>query len=138
MNAYHKWLGITEAQPDHYRLLGIDRFESDPEVISNAADRQMVYLRTLRNPEAEEILNEVAAARICLLDPVLNLPQPCELDPILAEVVEEPEGHRPQYELAGPHQPISFWRVLAAVLLIAAIAGAIWLNVWLLCSIRAG
>lgn len=31
---YHRWLGIPpKHQPaDHYRLLGIDRFEDDPEV----------------------------------------------------------------------------------------------------------
>ena len=37
---YHEWLGIRpEEHPvDHYRLLGIARFESDAAVISNAAD----------------------------------------------------------------------------------------------------
>jgi len=45
---YRKWLGIPpeEQPPDHYRLLGIARFESDPDVISNAADRQMVHVRS--------------------------------------------------------------------------------------------
>ena len=39
IDPYHKWLGISpkDQPPDHYRLLGIDRFESDPEVISSAA-----------------------------------------------------------------------------------------------------
>ena len=34
---YHKWLGIPpQDQPPHYyRLLGIELFESDPDVISN-------------------------------------------------------------------------------------------------------
>ncbi|HYW79033.1 MAG TPA: putative Ig domain-containing protein, partial [Thermoguttaceae bacterium] len=66
---YRKLLGITEASPDHYRLLGIDRFEADVDAISNAADRQMIYLRTMRNADAEKLLNEVAAARVCLLNP---------------------------------------------------------------------
>jgi len=34
---YHKLLGITDDAPDHYRLLGVDRFERDTDVISNAA-----------------------------------------------------------------------------------------------------
>ena len=40
---YLKWLGIPpKDQPaHHYRLLGIEAFESDPEVISNAADQRM-------------------------------------------------------------------------------------------------
>jgi hypothetical protein len=45
-NPYHKWLGISlkEQPPNHYRQLGIDVFESDPEVIEAAADRQMAYI----------------------------------------------------------------------------------------------
>ena len=32
---YHKWLGIPpkDQPPNHYRLLGVDLFESDPDVI---------------------------------------------------------------------------------------------------------
>ena len=49
-DAYHKWLGISpEEQPaDHYRLLGLRRFESDPDVIDAAADRQMAHLKTYK------------------------------------------------------------------------------------------
>jgi hypothetical protein len=44
---YHKWLGIGPAEqpPSHYRLLGIPEFESDPQVIDAAADRQLTFLR---------------------------------------------------------------------------------------------
>ena len=37
---YHKWLGIPpkDQPPNHYRLLGIELFESDPEVIDMAAE----------------------------------------------------------------------------------------------------
>lgn len=71
---YHKLLGIrcTHSPPDHYRLLGIELFEDDPDVIETAADRQMVHLRTYRTGKyaasAERLLNEVATARLCLLD----------------------------------------------------------------------
>ncbi|MCH8046291.1 MAG: hypothetical protein IID44_21495, partial [Planctomycetes bacterium] len=39
---YHSWLGIPPRHqpPNHYRLLGVQAFESDVEVIANAADRQ--------------------------------------------------------------------------------------------------
>lgn len=73
-DAYHRWLGIKpkDQPPHHYRLLGIDIYESDPEVIENAADQRMSHLRTLstgpRAAEAQRLLNEVAAARLCLLN----------------------------------------------------------------------
>ena len=69
----HKWLGIppSEQPPNHYRLLGITLFESDPEVIDAAADRQLAFLHGLANGEhaelAEEISNQVSRARIQLL-----------------------------------------------------------------------
>jgi len=74
-DAYRKWLGIPpqEQPPNHYRLLGIGLFESDPDVISNAADRQMVHVRSFQSGKHSElsqrILNELAVARVCLLDP---------------------------------------------------------------------
>ncbi|GAB6165688.1 hypothetical protein JCM19992_16880 [Thermostilla marina] len=72
---YHRWLGIPpdEQPPNYYRLLGIGLFESDVDVINNAAERQMVHLRRFQTgPHAalcQRLLNEVAAARICLTDP---------------------------------------------------------------------
>jgi hypothetical protein len=72
---YYRWLGIPpEEQPaDHYRLLGVRRFETDPEVISNASDQRMAHLRTFasgkRGPESQRLLNEVSAATRTLLDP---------------------------------------------------------------------
>ncbi len=71
---YHKWLGIPpEEQPaSHYRLLGLRRFEGDLEVIESAADQRMLHLRTFqtgrRAAECQKLLNEVAAARVCLLN----------------------------------------------------------------------
>jgi len=72
---YHKWLGIPPAeQPsDHYRLLGISRFEADAHVIANAADRQMTHVRSFQlGPHAadsQRLLNELSVARFCLLTP---------------------------------------------------------------------
>ncbi|MBN2216973.1 MAG: hypothetical protein JW719_06325 [Pirellulales bacterium] len=74
-DVYYQWLGIppSEQPPDAYRLLGLRPRESDPEVIQNAADRQMLHLRTYQlgphAPLAEQLLNEVAAARLTLLNP---------------------------------------------------------------------
>ena len=71
---YLKWLGIRDPQrpPNHYRLLGLDLYENDVEVISMAADRQMAHVRTFQNGlhgvASQTILNEIAAARRCLLN----------------------------------------------------------------------
>ena len=73
---YHKWLGIPhqEQPPHHYRLLGINLFEGDPDVIESAANRQTAHVRTYcdgpHQEAAQQILDELAAARLCLLDPV--------------------------------------------------------------------
>ncbi len=70
---YHKWLGIPPAEqpPHHYRLLGIAVFESDPDVIEHAADRQMAHVRSLATGKyaqhTQKLLNELAAAKVCLL-----------------------------------------------------------------------
>jgi hypothetical protein len=72
---YHRWLGIPreEQPPDHYRLLGIQLFEGQADVIENAADRQMAFLRTFQTGPhgalSQKLLNQVAAAKICLLNP---------------------------------------------------------------------
>ncbi len=72
---YHKWLGIPpEEQPaNHYRLLGIQMFESDPDVIESAAMRQITHVRSFaigkHGELSQAILNEVTAAKLCLLLP---------------------------------------------------------------------
>ena len=72
---YRKWLGIPnwEQPPNHYRLLGINLFENDPDVIETAADRQMGHIRNYQGGKHSELsqrlLNELSAARLCLLTP---------------------------------------------------------------------
>lgn len=72
---YHKWLGIPPSQqpPTHYRLLGLEAFESDRDVIDAAANQRTSYLQDLAAGEhgaaSQKVLNEVAAARRCLLNP---------------------------------------------------------------------
>jgi hypothetical protein len=73
-NGYHVWLGIppNEQPPNHYRLLGIAAFETDLDVIDHAADRQMAHVRTFQSGKhgalSQQILNELALARLCLLN----------------------------------------------------------------------
>ena len=120
---YRKWLGIPpqEQPPNHYRLLGIGLFETDFDVISNASDRQMFHVRTFQSgPYAEIaqfILNELAAARVCLLDP----PRKAEYDRWLQQMlaVQQPSpqpmmamppGVVPQFAAAAaPGAPAADW-----------------------------
>ena len=73
---YYKWLGIPpeEQPPNHYRLLGLSPFEGNRDAIDNAADRQMGHVRTFQagpqGADSQRLLNEIAAARVVLLDAV--------------------------------------------------------------------
>lgn len=73
-DAYHKWLGIppNEQPPDHYRLLGVRRFESDLDVIEHAADQRMAHIRSFQSGphamQSQRLLNELSAARRNLFD----------------------------------------------------------------------
>ncbi len=74
-DAYHKWLGIApkDQPPHHYRLLGIDLFEADGDVIASAADQRMAHVRSFQAGQhsalSQKLLNQIAKARVCLLDP---------------------------------------------------------------------
>ncbi|HVA46132.1 MAG TPA: hypothetical protein VNH11_07135 [Pirellulales bacterium] len=73
-DSYHKWLGIPawEQPPNHYRLLGLTNFESDPDVIESAADQRMAHVRTFQSSvhsaQSQRLLNELAVAKLCLLN----------------------------------------------------------------------
>src|SRR5574340_44181 len=72
---YLRWLGIRDPErpPNHYRLLGVEPFEADPDVLIHAADRQMAHVRSFQtgphSAESQKLLNELAAAKVCLLSP---------------------------------------------------------------------
>lgn len=72
---YYEWLGIRpEEHPiTLYRLLGLVNFEDNPTVIERSADRQMSHLHNFQagrySALSQRLLNEVATARICLIDP---------------------------------------------------------------------
>ncbi len=72
---YYTWLGIPpqDQPPNYYRLLGLELFETNAGAIENAANRQMSQLRAFSTGEysqqSEQLLNLVAQAKACLLDP---------------------------------------------------------------------
>jgi hypothetical protein len=71
---YYQWLGIPPKfqPPSHYRLLALEDFEGNLDVIENAADRQIAHVRLFQNgPNGEvsqRVLNEITAAKLCLLN----------------------------------------------------------------------
>ena len=105
-DAYHKWLGIPpqEQPPNYYRLLGIALFESDADVISNAADQRMAHVRTFQTGArallSQRILNEIAAARVTLLNPEKKAAYDQQLRAFLAGSSARPGGLGGTNELA--------------------------------------
>ncbi|MDZ7620613.1 MAG: SUMF1/EgtB/PvdO family nonheme iron enzyme [Patescibacteria group bacterium] len=89
---YYEWLGIPPAEqpPHHYRLLGLGPFEENADVIANASDRQMGHLRGFAAGKhshfSQKLLNEVAAARVCLL----NADKKAEYDALLRQQLAVP------------------------------------------------
>lgn len=106
---YYKWLGIPpDQQPaDHYRLLGIQKFESDPEVIQAAADQRMAHLRNYQTGQhadlSQRLLNEVAAARVCLLNVAKKIGYDAKLR--AAAEKESAATGTPERTLPGAHAP---------------------------------
>lgn len=114
---YHTWLGIppSDQPPNHYRLLGIELLEDNLDVISNAADRQMAFLRQFQSgtrvKEAQQLLNEISSARTCLLNPqhkaaydanfVDELP---DIEIIEEDATPEPEPPQRLSEITAPSQ----------------------------------
>ena len=94
---YRKWLGIPvkDQPPNHYRLLGVELYESDLDVIEGAAERQMSFVRQYQSGEyagdAARILNELAMARLCLLRPATKSAYDENLRQQMAPVQEEPD-----------------------------------------------
>lgn len=102
---YWKWLGIPphEQPANYYRLLGVPMFEPDPQVIAGAADRQAFQLYAQQGgPYAEvaqHLLNELGAARACLLDAQSKAQYDDQLRSMIA--------HRGERSVAAPPPPPS-------------------------------
>ena len=97
-NPYHKWLGIApkDQPPNHYRLLAVDLFEPDPDVIDAAANRQMAYVQQQATGQymalSQKLLNELSAARLCLLDAKKRQAYDAQLRKEIAQQQKETDG----------------------------------------------
>src|SRR5947199_8855712 len=109
---YYTWLGIRpeEQPPDHYRLIGLRQFESNADVIANATDRQMQFLRSMqvgkRSSQSQKLLNEISAAGGCLLDPQRKSAYDKELKVKEAKAKPAPAKARPLVKAAPLVSPL--------------------------------
>ncbi len=128
---YHKWLGIapSEQPPDHYRLLGVPKFESDLVVIDAAADRALTFLRKHQSGEhqqqANDLLNEVTRAWRCLAKPELKEKYDARLraaddEGILEDFADIGAKSRPQFRLK--QNPALLWGGIGMAGLVAIVA----------------
>jgi hypothetical protein len=144
---YHVWLGIPpEEQPaDHYRLLGLTRLEENRDVISHAAEQRMSHLRSMqagpRSDQTQLILNQLSAARSCLMTPEqkaaydAKLREQTKTDSVLAFAppipVSKPAAPA-EHPRTGASSPITILLavgVAAGLSLIAAVAlGLAWMS----------
>jgi serine/threonine protein kinase len=125
---YHLWLGIPPAEqpPDHYRLLGVERFEASAEVISHAADRQMAHLRTFQagrhSALSQQLLNAVSAARLALLDP----PKKAAYDATLRQALAERAAASPAPAATGEADGSAFGQYVLLDRLAASRTGPVF------------
>jgi hypothetical protein len=104
---YHEWLAIPpkDQPPNHYRLLGVDLFEENPNVSESAADRQMAHLRTFQGgrhaAESQKLLNEVATAKVSLLNAAKKAIYDAQLRQVLQAGAEQ-AGSAPEAEYVDP------------------------------------
>jgi len=105
MNPYHQWLGIPAElrAPNHYELLGLRQGEDAAELIGSAADARSRQVESYVAGElgliARRILDQIAAARRCLLDPQAK----ADYDRQLAAGAGS-EFSLPPHRVAPPHR----------------------------------
>ena len=144
---YYQWLGIppSERPINHYRLLGVEIFEDNGDVIAHAADRQMAHLKSFsagpHSSDSQQVLNALAKARLCLLNakaktaydrqlhktiappPQETTPSPVESIPHTpsVEVNASPEA----YEKPNVRRKVMHLTGLGRLLVVIAMSGAV-------------
>ena len=109
---YRELLDIKspDRPPDHYALLGVALFESEREKIDDAAGERMSMLQELANSEhldaSQKLLNEVSAARRCLLDATKKMAYDEDLRTRQRRFESSSAGKRGRKNGAQPFLPI--------------------------------
>ena len=93
---YHLWLGIPpNLHPlNLYQLLGLQTFETDINVIVNAADQRMAHVKSFANgpygPQSQQLLNELSQAKVYLIEPQLRATYDAQLREAMTQATVVP------------------------------------------------
>ncbi|MDB5334390.1 MAG: hypothetical protein JWN70_9 [Planctomycetaceae bacterium] len=131
-NPYLKWLAIPleEQPPHHYRLLGISVFEDDPEVVEAAVEQRSGFLRKHQTgphgAEAGKLLNEVATARLCLLNPRKKAAYDAQLQAQSGGVLVSSDSSTAPLSARLRSLPPTW--IAAGVLVVVGLGAVVWLS----------
>ncbi|MCC9602964.1 hypothetical protein LOC67_20635 [Stieleria sp. JC731] len=143
---YQEWLDIPSDRlpPNHYALLGIDDFESDPERIEAAAKERGAYLHQLAaGPErktVQQLLSQVAVAKRTLLSEDQRTAYDDQLKAAASQPASQPTSSEPAAEHNSSPEPSattvyrrrkqSQWHIhaISASLLLAIVGIIYWVN----------
>lgn len=104
---YYKWLGIPpdNQPPDLYQLVGVERFESDPDVISAVSEARIRSLQLFTTgPHAEiakKLIDNLGQARQMLLDPGKR----SAYDLTLGDLSDAPRSPHQRVPQPSPEEP---------------------------------
>ncbi len=103
---YLKWLGIRDPlrPPHHYRLLGIDPFESDPDVIKSAANRQINFVSSFVGGEHSAQATELVERLKYVANVLLNAQKKQLYDDALRPFIAQLNQAASQSGIAGTPQ----------------------------------
>ena len=125
---YYQWLGIPPNQqpPNYYRLLGIGLFETDQQVINNAASQRYLHVQSFQGGENKalvpRILKEIIVAGVCLLTPEKKAKYDAELKSQNQSAQVEPD--------IPPAMPIVFCESLKTSQIVKSQAGNKYSQIW--------
>ncbi len=126
-NPYRELLGIMTPNrpPDHYALLGLDLFESDRQKIDNAATERMGRLQDMANSDlvdhSQRLLNELSAARRCLLNAVQKVAYDEALRTKSQRAKTSGSGNQSQGKVLWKQQPLLISAIGGTVVLVLLI-----------------
>jgi hypothetical protein len=127
---YLQWLAIRDPErpPNHYRLLGVAMYESDLGVLANAADRQMLYVRTFQSgrysAHSQQLLNELSLAKICLFNGEKKAAYDAQLKAQQDAREAQQTSEHPPAAWCSAH---TTWFVAAAIVAVLWLAGLIYI-----------
>ena len=124
---YRELLGIKTPNrpPDHYALLGLELFESDRKKIDDAATERMGRLQDLANSDlvdhSQRLLNELSAARRCLLNAVQKVAYDEALRTRTQRAKLSGSGNQSKGKVPWKQQPLIITAIVGTVVLLLLI-----------------